>query len=163
MQADSRPIQVKNSSTELDLYLLQLDGNALTNNIFLARVRKQLERYDIQLTYDFGWYSHRKHGITTKSLDGSIKITIFKQNAITCQQGMLAIVHESSHAVVAAKGRTIGTQIDEYRAFRREFLFQYRRRPSFKERFGLFKLVRELYSQELIGHLPSYFKNNREE
>jgi hypothetical protein len=50
MQADSRPFQIKNISTELDLYLLQLDSQALLDHPFLVRVRKQLERYDVQLT-----------------------------------------------------------------------------------------------------------------
>jgi hypothetical protein len=50
MQADSRPIQIKNISTELDLYFLQLDSQALLDHPFLVRVRKQLERYDVQLT-----------------------------------------------------------------------------------------------------------------
>ncbi|MCK5717999.1 MAG: hypothetical protein KAH77_10960, partial [Thiomargarita sp.] len=53
MQADSRAIQVKKRTTELDSYLLQLDAQALIDNPFLKCVHMQLERYDIQLIYDF--------------------------------------------------------------------------------------------------------------
>jgi hypothetical protein len=159
MQADSKPIQIKNSSTELDLYLLQLDGQAMINHAFLARIRKQLERYNVQLTYDFGLYSHRKHGTTTKYLDGSINITIFKQNVLTVTQGMLAVVHESSHAVAVARGRIIGTQTDEYQAFRREFVFRHKRRPLLKERLALFKLVQQLYANKPLVFLPNYLKH----
>ncbi len=158
MQADSRPIQIKNISTELDLYLLKLDSQAVIDHPFLARVRKQLEQYDVQLTYDFSLSSYEKHGTTTQTLDGHINITIFKQNAMTVEQGTLAIVHESSHAIAVARGQVIGTQIDEYRAFRREFLFQYGRRPSLIKRLELFKLVQERYSDQSVGQLPSYFK-----
>ena len=136
MQADSRPIQVKKRTTELDSYLLQLDAQALIDNPFLKCVRMQLERYDIQLIYDFTFNSSGTHGKTTKLLDGRINITIFKQNAFTLKQGTLAIVHESSHAIAAARGRVIGTKIDEYFAFRREFLFQYGRRPSHSGTLG---------------------------
>jgi hypothetical protein len=93
-------------------------------------------------------------------LDGRINITIFKQNALTLELGTLAIVHESSHATAVARGKVIGTQIDEYHAFRREFLFQYGRQPLLKERLALFKLVQERYSDKPIGNVPSYFKNN---
>ena len=44
MQADSKPIQVKNSSTELDIYLLQQDAQALIDDLFLVKVRKRLEQ-----------------------------------------------------------------------------------------------------------------------
>ena len=159
MQADSKPIQVKNSSTELDIYLLQQDAQALIDDLFLVKVRKRLEQYNVQLTYDFGFYSHGKHGMTTKSLDGSINIVIFKQNALSYEPGTLAIVHESSHAIAAARGRTIGTQIDEYHAFRREFLFRFGQRLLLKERWVLFQLVQSLYDNKPTGNLPSYFKN----
>ncbi len=67
---------------------------------------------------------------------------------------MKTYVHESSHAVAAARGRKIGTVSDEYQAFRREFLFINKRRPNFDERRSIFKNVQEVYDDVPDGEIP---------
>ncbi|ODB95149.1 hypothetical protein A3197_17450 [Candidatus Thiodiazotropha endoloripes] len=158
-QADSRPLQIKGSVDDLDIELLRLDGQTIIDNPFLGRVRSQLEKYDINVNYDYGRVGHNKLGETTKYQNGSIEIDIFKQNAFKSQDSLTTYVHESSHGVAAARGREIGTLADEYQAFRREFLFNNGRRPTFSERRNLFDSVQRVYDDVPTGNVAPLFQD----
>jgi hypothetical protein len=144
---------------ELDLNLLRLDGQAIIDNPFLGRVRSQLDNYDVTVNHNYGRVGHSKFGETTHNLDGSIEIDIFKQNAFKSQDSLTTYVHESSHAVAAARGRQIGTLADEYQAFRREFLFNNGRRPTFTERRDLFESVQRVYDDVDTGNVVPLFQD----
>jgi hypothetical protein len=60
----------------------------------------------------------------------------------------LTVVHEASHIRRAFRGART-TQLDEVRAFSREFLYQNGRRPTLDERAAIWEQVRRDYP-----HLP---------
>lgn len=158
-QADSRPIQMQGNVDELDINLLRLDGQAIIDDPFLGMVRSQLDNYDATVNYNYGRIGHNNFVETTHSFDGSIEIDIFKQNAFKSQDSLTTYVHESSHVVAAARGRQIGTLADEYQAFRREFLFNNGRRPTFTERRDLFEGARRVYDDVDTGDVAPLFQD----
>ena len=158
-QAESRTIETKGILDEMYRALLQMDGQAILDQPFLNRVWEQLERYNVKIIYDFDTQNYNNQGETTKYLDGTIEITVFKQNALPSKESLATLVHESSHAVAAARGRYIGTLADEYQAFRREFLFKKQRRPTIAERRRLFVLVQGVYDDVAAGNIAPLFSD----
>jgi len=63
------------------------------------------------------------------------------QNDGTAKNAVGTIVHETSHGRSLQLGRPFGTQMDEFRAFTREFLFQKGRRPTLQERTDIWQQV----------------------
>jgi hypothetical protein len=157
--AESRPIRVVGDTDTLDLDLMRLDGETIINDAFLSRTRSQLERYDVQVIYNYENVPAGYFGQTKKYLDGGIEFEVYKQNAFTTKQSLETYVHESSHAVAAARGREIGTLADEYQAFRREFLYKRGRRPSLDERRTLFALVQDEYYDVPKGNIAPLFQD----
>jgi hypothetical protein len=116
--------------------------------------------------YDFSKPSHPFPGITTKYTDGSIEAEVYVLNNLDDLSRLETFVHESSHAVRAARGHRIDTLGDEYLAHRREMLFMnldeatgLYKRPSLKARQKLFDYVRQEYSELPEIDVPRIFRN----
>lgn len=80
------------------------------------------------------------------------EIEIFVRNNPTVRDAVSTFVHESRHISDLNRGIVNPlrpTVLDEYRAFRREFLFEHGRRPNSMEHLNLWMRARELYP-----HLP---------
>lgn len=95
-------------------------------------------------------------GEVGKNLDGGINMDLYMLNSenLTAKGAVSTFVHESSHFTRASRGFEIGTQVDEYMAFRREELFKLGRRPSLSERQELWRtkiLSDPFYSKVPVG------------
>jgi hypothetical protein len=93
--------------------------------------------------FDFG---HAEPDVAGKTFYNPVlnqnEMRIYMENNWTPSEAVSTFVHESSHAVRAARGHKIGTQLDELRASRREFLFREGRRPSYLDRLDLWETVK---------------------
>jgi hypothetical protein len=156
----AKVIEFKNVSKLPGIALLQVEkgkqaGYLIANSPVGSAAYRQMKEHDVNIRFEFGepppdnlfdW------GLTEHKRDKSINdVTIFIRNNPTSEDVAITFVHESSHARRTNRGFKIGTQLDEYRAFKREFLYMRNRRPTFEERFLLWKEVQRLYSDREIG------------
>lgn len=118
------------------------------------------------MIYDFSRPSHPFPGTTTKYTDGSIDLEVHVLNNEDELGRLATFVHESSHAVRAARGQRIETLGDEYFAHRRELLFMnfdettgLYKRPSLKARQKLFEYVKQEYPELPDLDVPRIFRN----
>ncbi|WP_159675139.1 hypothetical protein [Andreprevotia sp. IGB-42] len=102
----------------------------------LRQVQRVQERMGGCVTLQFGDGPSGLAGEVGKAIDGSMEMDLYMLNRanLSAEGAASTFIHESSHYMRGARGFEIGTQVEEYMAFRREKLFELGRRPSFDER-----------------------------
>jgi hypothetical protein len=136
---------------ELDPFVARDFGRITANNPVATRAYAQMQRTGTDVTLDFGRPPDNKtFGIFERFQNRS---RIFMQNNRTADEAVSTMVHESSHAKRSFLGK-IHSQYDEYRAFRREFLFQTGRRPTLTERQNIWRAVQEDYPNVIRERNP---------
>ncbi len=74
-------------------------------------------------------------------------VRIFMQNTVTADETVSVLIHEGRHVTRHLRGRRMSSFSEELRARSLEFVFRYRRRPTFNERQILRQEVREFYPE----------------
>lgn len=83
------------------------------------------------------------------------EVRIYESNNFNAKQAASTIIHESTHVDYRLKKRIkTNSQYEEYRALCREFLYNEKRRPTFRERKNLWNDVKERYPDLRIGKQP---------
>ena len=87
-------------------------------------------------------------------------ITINTARHTSANEIVSTIVHEATHQKRFFNGKALGTQYEEYLAFRNEFLFKNLKRPTLKQRKAIWKDIQELYDDLATGKNPFGGSNN---
>lgn len=90
-------------------------------------------------------------GVAGRTRLGTREIEIFMRNNANSTEAVSTMVHESSHLTRYARGNQVATVMDEYRAFRREFLFTEHRRPTLQERSDIRLQAQQNYPHYQVG------------
>ena len=74
-------------------------------------------------------------------------------NIQSAEEGASTLAHEAAHVHYEIRGSKIpfSSQLDEFRAFKRDFLFEKRRRPSLDERYDIWSHVQKYYAEQPVG------------
>lgn len=146
--------------SELGPISLRNFGNLIGENPIsyaaLRQAQRVQERMGGRVTLQFGDGPPGLAGEVGKALDGSMEMDLYMLNRanLSAKGAASTLVHESSHYMRGARGFEIGTQVDEYMAFRRAKLFELGRRPSFDERKAIWinKILNDpYYSTRPVG------------
>jgi hypothetical protein len=136
-------------ASEVETYTARQIAAAIADDPIAYRSYMQLRnRVGADVVLDFGEPAVNALG-RVRRID---EIEIFVRNNPTVRGAVSTFVHESRHISDLDRGVVNPlrpTVLDEYRAFRREFLFAHGHRPDSMERLNLWMWVRELYP-----HLP---------
>ena len=142
-------VRTAGAASEVETYTARQIAAAIADDPVAYRSYMQLRnRVGADVVLDFGDPSVDALG-RVRRID---EIEIFVRNNPTVRDAVSTFVHESRHISDLDRGIVNPlrpTVLDEYRAFRREFLFEHGRRPDSMERLNLWMRVRELYP-----HLP---------
>jgi hypothetical protein len=80
-------------------------------------------------------------------------VKIYDENNLNIKNTISTIVHESVH--VESRGKNLSySQYEEYRAYRREFLYRENRRPTLAERQATWEFVQKEYDNIPVGENP---------
>ncbi|MBX3417580.1 MAG: hypothetical protein KF851_08265 [Pirellulaceae bacterium] len=138
-------IRTAGVTSELETYNARKIGAAIADDPVAYRSYMQTRnRVGADMVLDFGVPPVDAAG-RVRRIDA---IEIFVRNNPTVRDAVSTFVHESRHISDLDRGIVNllrPTVRDEYRAFRREFLFNHGRRPDSMERLNLWLRVRELY------------------
>src|SRR5262249_48953400 len=126
----------------------------IANDPVAYRAYDQIRRTGQDVILDFG--PPPVPGATGSALG---EVRIFVREAGTLDEAVATLVHESDHVIRLHRGVFPFyryTQMEEYRAFRREFLFTHGRRPTLAERQGILAGVMSsrYYSRLPQGNVP---------
>jgi len=148
----------------LDPISLQNFGNLISENHVAQAALNQVQKIQTitggKVTLYFKDGPRNLAGSVNKTIDGGMNMDMYMlHNANVRPQGAVStFVHESSHYMRGSRGFEIGTQVDEYMAFRRELLFELGRKPTIAERQAMWleKIVESEYYSSLPvgGELP---------
>lgn len=147
-------IVTRNVTDEVDRFTAREIARRIANDPVASRAYDQIRRTGQELILDFG----------PPPIPGAVgsaagEVRIFVRETRGLDEAVATIVHESNHAIRLHRrvSRFFGyNQMDEYRAFRREFLFTNGRRPTFAERRGILAEIRgnPFYNQLPTGNVP---------
>jgi hypothetical protein len=124
-------IGVINMQGELDPFIARQVGTEISKSPVASRAYLQMQKFGTEVKLDFG---NAPKGTFGQFEPNYNKATVFMRNNGTAKEAVSTIVHESSHAKRFFRRIAQNTRYEEYRAFRREFLFEYGKRPTFSER-----------------------------
>jgi len=144
----------------LDPISMENFGKAILKDPVASRALAQMQRSQTNVTLSFEEAPRGLAGITEKDFN-DINITIYMNSPanLTTKGAVSTFIHESSHAIRASRNLPIGTQLDEYRAFRREELFNLGRRPTLVERQAIWNdVIREYADKPIGGDIPSFLR-----
>jgi hypothetical protein len=149
----SAKIGVVNMTGELDPFVARDFGRITAENPVATRAYAQMQRTGTDVTLDFGRPpDNGTFGIFEHQYN---RATIFMRNNGTAKEAVSTMTHESSHARrFFRNGIRQPTQYEEYRAFRREFLFQEGQRPTLQERLKIWKETQVRYPRLPKGRNP---------
>jgi hypothetical protein len=146
-----KKIELRNSRGELDQHIARKIGELISQNPVASRAYSQIQKAGVTVVLDFG----EPPMIDERTVEfgqfsvfrNQAKIIIWVQNCVTAFEAAATLVHESSHTVRRLKRDIIiADELDEeFRAFRREFLFKYNRRPTLAERAEIKRRIERLY------------------
>lgn len=146
-----KKIELRNSRGELDQYIARKIGELILENPVAFRAYSQIQKIGVIVVLDFG-----KPPLIDKNMvefgqfgviQNQAKIIIWLQNCVTAFEAVATLVHESKHAARRLKrGIIVADELEEeFRAFKREFLFKYNRRPTLTERVEIKNRIRQFY------------------
>jgi hypothetical protein len=128
-------------------------GRITAENPVATRAYAQMQRTGTDVTLDFG--KPPGNGLFGYFENQYNRATVFMRNNGTAKEAVSTMTHESSHARrFFRNGIRQSTQYEEYRAIRREFLFNFGRRPTLFERQGIWNDAQTRYPDLEIGHKP---------
>jgi hypothetical protein len=146
-----KKIEVRNSRGELDQHIARKVSELIGLNPVASRSYSQIQKAGVTVVLDFG----KPPPIDDKTVEfgqfgifrNQAKIIIWVQNCVTAFEAAATLVHESSHAVRRLRrGIIVADELEEeFRAFKREFLFKYNRRPALAERTEIKRRIERLY------------------
>lgn len=139
-------IRTRNITDSVEVFTARDLGTRIANDPIAYRAYRQLQRSGTDVVIDFG---EPVTGEATGNAGVVGEVQIFARNIQSPQEAIATVVHESSHVRQLELGiqRYFGnTQYNEYRAFRREFLYWNGRRPTSPERASIGEVVRKCYS-----------------
>ena len=136
-------IRLDDSLSEADRIFAKASGRTIAENPVASRSYARLQEQGTDVVYindpDFGssglWDPHRN------------SVTINLAENLSPAEITSTLIHESSHQTRFFRGFTTQTQYEEYLSFRREALFNLKRRPTLIERQGIW---------DAIGRTPAY-------
>jgi hypothetical protein len=134
-----RPLNSTNSFSVADF------GNIVAANPVAARSYRQLQQSGTNVVLD---NSIQGFSATGRARLGLSEVEIYTQNVESVEDAVATMIHESRHISDYQRGILDpfkNTHLDEFRAFRREFLYNYGRRPTLNERLDIRKSVEDLY------------------
>jgi uncharacterized Zn-binding protein involved in type VI secretion len=154
----------------LDPYLLKNFGQILSTDPVANAALRQMQgiqgKSGGQALLHFGDGPPGLAGRVTQVIGRAPNIEMFMNNGsnISARGAAGTYVHESSHFTRAARGFEIGTQLDEYAAFRREALFELGRRPTLLEKRNLWseKIQNDPFynGRPVGGELPTILRGS---
>jgi hypothetical protein len=138
-------ISALNATGPLDSVTLRQVGEEILSNPVASRSLVQVQRQGTEVVFDFGEPPFGEMGRAVRPRN---VIKVHVQAHRSAKEVTSTFVHEASHIHHYFRGAR-ATQLDEVRAFSREFLYQNGRRPSLDERAAIWEQVGRDYS-----HLP---------
>ncbi len=79
---------------------------------------------------------------------------IYMPNNVDARTAVSTMTHETSHGRSLRLGRQFGSQMDEFRAFTREFLVTNGRKPTLQERQQIWQQVQRDYWDKPLERNP---------
>ncbi|MCK6547991.1 hypothetical protein L6R52_19225 [Myxococcota bacterium] len=138
-------IRVVDANGPLDGVTLRHIGERILESPVARRSYAQLQKHGTEVIFDFGTPPNGYMAIADRARN---EVRVFVQAHRSPQEVVSSLVHEASHIQRYYRGAN-ASQLDELRAFSREFLCEHGRRPKREEREALRKLVKSIYD-----HLP---------
>ena len=139
-------IRSTNVADTADTITARQIGRGIANDPVASRAYLQVrDRVGADVVLDFGT---PPVPTATGRLQNISRIEIFGRNLDNVQEEVSTFIHESRH--LSDIQRDISnpfrpTQLDEFRAFRREFISTHGRRPTLFERQKIYELVQQPY------------------
>lgn len=135
----SAKITVRGAADPLDPILMKQVGEEIASNPVARRAYRQLQAQGTEVVLDFGEVAV---GATEQGLAFRRKnrIVVFMRLHRSAKEAVATLVHESSHMHRHFRGG-LSSQVDEVRAFAREFLYNEGRRPTLAERRDIWRRV----------------------
>ncbi len=140
-------ITVSNVSSGYDPAWVQAIGQAIVSDPVAYRAYQQAIAQGAQIVFEYGPAPRGVLGYYFRDLN---RVEIYMRNNTSLRETVSSVVHEASHVHRHFRGNVRTTQLDEVRARAREFYFQFRRRPTLKERRAIWEEVRSLEIYEDI-------------
>ena len=145
-------IRATNVGNTADTVTARQIGAGIANDPVASRAYLQVrDRVGADVVLDFG--RPPVPGATGR-VQNLGRIEIFGRNLDNVQEGVSTFVHESRHLSDIQRGISNPfrpTQLDEFRAFRREFLSTHGRRPTLGERQVIRQQVEQIYPNLPVG------------
>ena len=145
-------IGLVNVQTELDPLIARQFGKKIADNPVATRAYSQMQRFGTEVKLDFG--TPRRGNFFGEFEPGFNRISVFMKNNDGAKEAVATMVHETSHGRSLQLGRPVGSQMDEFRAFTREFVFKEGRRPTLLERRGIWQQIQRDYSDMPVERNP---------
>jgi RHS repeat-associated protein len=125
-------------------------GQAILDNPVSSRSLSQLQEAGRSVELNYGEPPAGIRG-RTGLVDDRIKLYMSAMNS--AEEAASTLSHEAAHVRYAERGSKIpfASQLDEFRAAKREFLFSEGRRPTLNERFDIWQTVHDLYVDKPLG------------
>jgi hypothetical protein len=146
-------IGVVNMQSELDPFIARQVGKTISENPVASRAYSQMQKFGTEVKLDFG----KPPNSNTQGLFFRFKnrFNVYMQNNGTAKNAVSTICHESCHGRSLQKGRMLGSQFDEFRAFTREELFMNNgKRPSLNRRRSIWDQIQITYKDKSIEKNP---------
>lgn len=135
-------ITARNLSDGLDEITLRRIGEEIARDPVASRAYRQMQDQGTEVVFEFG---RPPPGLDGEALRFENRIIVYVQNHRSAMEAVRTMVHETSHIHRMYRGNIVN-QLDEVRAFSREFVYERGRRPTLQEREAIWARVRRDYA-----------------
>lgn len=123
------------------LYSLEEISSAILKNPLATNIYQRINRHGGQILIDHN--PPRNSRLLGEYSPLTNKIHIFEANNLNVKEVLSTLVHESTHIDFRlGKGIKHNSQYEEYRAFCRQYLYEYNTRPSLTERRKIWEFIK---------------------